>query len=294
MAVSVTTPISDAADHVVKVLFTRFELRTWFVMGFSAWLTSLGQGGWSNSVRIVNQGSDWVPARIDYSDPAVAAVIAGSAVVLLVLVVGLTWLSSRGVFMFIDNVVTEQARIAEPWREYRAEANRLFALRLVLGVVLLAALALPGWSLLQAFESGAGLAALQWPLVSLIAGIMLVAMVVGFVIHNFVVPIMYLRHCTLGQAWNEATATIGAHIGHVILFGVLQFILTFLMAALVVAATCLMCCLPAIPYLGSVLLLPLLMFARAFPLFFLGQLGEPYRRFRTMGPDVDHVAQTFE
>jgi hypothetical protein len=46
-----------------------------------------------------------------------------------------------------------------------------------------------------------------------------------------------------------------------------------------VIATCLTCCLAAIPYLGSVILLPLLVFDRAYPLYFLEQFGPEWRFF---------------
>src|SRR2546426_9583856 len=42
---SVTRPVSQAIDRVKRVLFQRFNAGKWFVIGFCAWLASLGGGG---------------------------------------------------------------------------------------------------------------------------------------------------------------------------------------------------------------------------------------------------------
>ncbi len=54
--------------------------------------------------------------------------------------------------------------------------------------------------------------------------------------------------------------------------------------AIVLASLCLTCCLVALPYIGTVILLPLHVFLRAVPLCFLGQLGPAYARFGELGP----------
>lgn len=46
-----------------------------------------------------------------------------------------------------------------------------------------------------------------------------------------------------------------------------------------VFATCLTCCLAAIPYLGTVILLPLYVFTRCYPVCFLEQLGPSWKFF---------------
>ena len=45
------------------------------------------------------------------------------------------WVSSRGKFVFLDDVLYDRAEIAEPWRRYRKAGNSLFAFRLVAALI---------------------------------------------------------------------------------------------------------------------------------------------------------------
>ena len=49
-------------------------------------------------------------------------------------------------------------------------------------------------------------------------------------------------------------------------------------------AACLTCCLAALPYLGTVILLPLVMFLFTYPLCFIGQFGDPYDVWAVLPP----------
>ncbi|MEZ5082560.1 MAG: hypothetical protein R2750_03805 [Bacteroidales bacterium] len=50
-----------------------------------------------------------------------------------ILLIVLTWVSSRGKFMFLDNVVYDIAEVKKPWYEYRKEGNSLFIWRFIYG-----------------------------------------------------------------------------------------------------------------------------------------------------------------
>ena len=45
--VNVTTPLSLAIEHTRRLLFQPFDLSRWFVIGFGAWLATLGEGGFN-------------------------------------------------------------------------------------------------------------------------------------------------------------------------------------------------------------------------------------------------------
>ena len=51
-------------------------------------------------------------------------------------------------------------------------------------------------------------------------------------------------------------------------------------------ATCATCCIAAIPYLGTVILLPLLVFIRCYSLCFLEQLGPDWQFFARPVPEI--------
>jgi hypothetical protein len=54
--------------------------------------------------------------------------------------------------------------------------------------------------------------------------------------------------------------------------------------AAVIATCCIAACLLALPYLGTVLLLPVLVFQRAYSLYYLAQLGPKYDLFQRPAP----------
>jgi hypothetical protein len=56
-------------------------------------------------------------------------------------------------------------------------------------------------------------------------------------------------------------------------FYLLRIGLSFAIAIAVMVVSCLTCCLTALPYLGSVILLPIFVFSRAYPLYYLETLG---------------------
>jgi hypothetical protein len=49
-------------------------------------------------------------------------------------------------------------------------------------------------------------------------------------------------------------------------------------------ATCATCCLAVLPYIGTVILLPIFVCLRAFGLFFIRQFGPDYDVFATLPP----------
>jgi len=55
--------------------------------------------------------------------------------------------------------------------------------------------------------------------------------------------------------------------------------LTLVISAVVVLACCLLCCTVLIPYVGTVILLPVLVFWRSYSVHFLEQFGGTYRLF---------------
>ena len=59
----------------------------------------------------------------------------------------------------------------------------------------------------------------------------------------------------------------------------MKLVLVFAGGIVAVLATCLTCCLVSLPYIGTVILLPILVFLRCYTLYFLEQFGEPWRIF---------------
>src|SRR6185503_4909157 len=119
----------------------------WFTLGFAAFLSEylswgLGRGRLGRHVR-ADRTSDAIPADVlgrivDFlSNPIVTAVVIWIAICAVVAYVLITWISSRGRFIFLDNVARERAAIVEPWRRFKRIGNSLFVWRLVFNTVVL-------------------------------------------------------------------------------------------------------------------------------------------------------------
>jgi hypothetical protein len=95
-------------------------------------------------------------------------------------------------------------------------------------------------------------------------------------VDDFVVPLMVLRNARVAEAIRACRAEVLAgNVGGLVLFYLLKVVLALGIGMVAAVLTCLTCCLAAIPYLGTVLLLPLFVFSRAYPLYYLEQLGVP-------------------
>jgi hypothetical protein len=98
---------------------------------------------------------------------------------------------------------------------------------------------------------------------------------------DFVVPIMFLRTPSVRAAWREWLGLAGANVGRFVLYllfsVVIAMVIGTLILVVVIATCCVAGCLMAIPYLGTVLLLPVFVFRRAYALYYLEQFGPEFR-----------------
>ena len=303
--INVVEPVSPALERVKQVLFRPFDLGKWFVIGFCAWLAQLGEGGAGGNF---NSGShpnyhqedfhhdvarvkDYVLEHLIWIVPLVA----GLVVICLALWLVFLWLNSRGKFMFLHCVARDKAEVAEPWRQFANEANSLFLFRLVLGlvsfifilpplvlvIVIVGKMVLTGQVVPNAIISAIGFGLL-------FLGVVIVFAVIQKLTADFVVPIMFLRRHRCLAAWKELGKLISGHVGTFILYFLFQIVLAITIVALVfgviIITCCIAGCLMAIPYVGTVLLLPVIMFKRCYSLYFLAQFGPNYDVFLPQPP----------
>ena len=293
--VSVTDPISPAVDRVKRVLFQPFDLGKWFVIGFCAWLASLGEPGFHGAFNFgspggrggagpwIDEARDFVVRNLYWIVPVAVALV----VVVLALWVLFTWLSSRGRFMFLHCVVLDKAQVAEPWSRFARHAHSLFLFRLVLGlvatVVAFPLFALAGVLIYRMVQAGRVDPVRIMGLVATVLAVGVVSVtfvVIGKLTTDFVVPIMFLRGRACRDCWSELLVLLSANVGRFILYLLFQIILGIAMAmivvGLVIGTCCIAGCVLVLPYLGSVLLLPLAMFQRCYSVYYLAQFGPEY------------------
>jgi len=291
---SVIAPVGMALETVRRVLFQPFNLVKWLAIGFTAWLAVL-EGGIGSGFNF-NPGQwkreqasqcgqvawEWILAHLFFIIPLVILlVVVGFVAGLLVL-----WLSCRGKFMFLDNVVGNRAEIIEPWHRFRAQGNSCFLFLICFGLVAAAVMIL-----------GVGLALLvSWPDLSrshfgwYAAGaigmgsifficFLVTAMCVRAFMDDFVIPIMALRTCRIMEGWSIFFDLFRRQAGIFILYLLFRAALSIVIGFITLFLCCLLCCTVLIPYVGSVILLPIYVFWRSYSVHFLGQFNDNLRMF---------------
>lgn len=303
--IGVTEPIAPAYERVKQMLFKPFDLAKWITIGFCAWLAGLGESGGGGSFNSGNSGShgssgqpveqfrhfyreasDYVSANLVWIIPvAVALVVFAVAAWLLVL-----WLSSRGKFMFLHCVALDKAEVVEPWTKFAGAANSLFRFRIGMGligmVVMLPLVVFIVLVILRMVLRGEPDVAGIMVAIGLVLALVLVAIVLAIIrkfMVDFVVPIMFLRGESCLAAWREFGALLSANAGQFTLYILFQIVLSWAIGLMVLLAILLTCCIAGclmlLPFLGTVLLLPVLVFKRAYPLYYLAQYGPQYDVF---------------
>ena len=292
-------PLSRAWERMKKALFRPFDLKNWFVVGFTAFLAGLtdchGGGnsktGWEEPSDIHTLMNFPETAREWLMDnPLLATLIAFAVVLAIVLVIVLTWLSSRGKFMLLDNVVHERALVAQPWREFRAEGNSLFLWRVVFGfaaltvvLVYLAACFSTLYTRYRQYEDPAEPIGPFIPMVLGMAGLMIVIGGISLFLSDFVVPVMYRQRISAVRAWGVFIRLFSLHPMQFIGYALVVLLLIFVLVVAIVIGGLLTCCIGflilAIPYVNEVLLLPITYTLRAFSVEFLEQFGPGFELF---------------
>jgi hypothetical protein len=293
--ISVTAPIERAISRMKQVLFNPFDVQKWFVMGFCAFLASLVDGGiggggprgnptrWDTPCHQgeLQQVSDWVLHHL----PVVIGVGILVLAVFLATMALFQWLGSRGQFMFLDNVVRNRAAVVEPWHRFRDLGNDLFRFRFLLVLFSLGYFLVLGglgwWIAKPDFATchfgGSALAAVVVTASLALLGIGALVLV-SLLLSDFVVPVMYHRNLGTGQAfgvlWGEI---IPGHGGAFVCFFLMKLLLGIVAIIIVALGTCVTCCIAALPYVSSVVFLPIFIFFRGYSLYFLEQFGEQWR-----------------
>lgn len=298
--ISITDPIQPALGHVKRILFRPFSWRKWFVLGFSAFLAQLGEGGsfHANGNPFDHQARQGAPdfgPAIHWMGAHLPLVITLGVVIfilILALVVLLLWLGSRGQFMFLDGVARDRAEIVEPWTRFQEPARQLFRFRLMLFLVALALLAVCGGlgvliALPDIHARAFGASALTAVVAMgglLFLGFLALA-VVGWLLVDFVVPIMYHRRLDIAEAWRLLRRDLlPGNRWRFVGFYLMTFLLWIPATLLILAGCCLTCCVAILPYLSSVAFLPIFVFFRCYSLGFLEQFGEDWRVIQDAEP----------
>jgi hypothetical protein len=306
MPIQYVEPLKSAFERMKSMLFRPFNLEIWMVMGFTAWLARLwdnaGMGGgnkWRNGASYRDYDSDFILRRGpdhwevgDFDWWGLGGLEVGIVLVLIffgiAFAVLLAWLSSRGEFMFLDNVVHKRAKVSDPWRDFARQADSLFlwriAVQIVAGIVAIAFILPALFMIIPISEGGVwrGLGVFGAVMLGLFGiGLGIVATLVSFWTDQFVVPIMYKRGLTILDAWRVFLPLLQERIGPLFLYALFFLVLSIGVGVAVMAAGLVTCCVGwlvlTIPYIGTVIMLPIYVTGRSLGPEFMGQFGDEYR-----------------
>ncbi|MFK7912106.1 MAG: hypothetical protein AB8F34_16120 [Akkermansiaceae bacterium] len=296
-----------------RILFQPFDIKKWFLLGFTAWLAQLlesgSSGGSYGSSNNTTQGGTaedsrqaWEMFRQWAQDNSgmIITVLSTALIVGVAILIALVWVRSRGKFMFLDNVIHNRALIGEPWREYREEGNSLCRWTLCLMAVflgiLLAIMGFSGWYVFDIVTNNTWTAEHIYSLV----GIGLVVLFFGIIwfyvsvlLEHFVVPMMYRERITATEAWRKFLPLHKSLLRWFLLFALWYFVLSLAVGLAVVILGFATCCIGmivlSIPYLGVVLILPTFVFFRLLGVEFLRQCGDEFDALTAHAPPMPEL-----
>lgn len=294
--IEIGKPLTDGWNRMTRFCFEPFDIGKWFVVGFCAFLMGLGDVGigpnFNFNFNMGRGGGGPNPFQhlFDWGLRNPLLVVVGFVFVSVlgfVLMAALEFLAARGGFMLLHNLVQNKAEVSVPWRDYAERANgfwlfriRVLLMAFILGQVVTLICAVLAWGDINARRFGGGaLTAIILAVCSFIP--------IGFLFtlfkaltSDFVCPHMYQNGSTAGEAWRAMRAEVVAgNVGSLILFYLVRFALGLASGVVILIGTVCTCCIGGLPYLSSVLFLPIAIFFRAFTLHYLRQFGPQWDVF---------------
>ncbi|OQX87355.1 hypothetical protein B6D60_04065 [candidate division KSB1 bacterium 4484_87] len=309
MQIQYFEPLSRAWNYMVNALFKPFDIGKWFVLGFSAFLADLlegpgfsGANHWKTGNYKGLHGLFSIPELIKewfLEHPGIVALIISGVFLAIAIAVLFVWLSSRGKFIFLDNVIHDRALVTQPWYKFKNEGNSLFIWRLIFGII--SFLIIIFWVALLVFiiinnqngDVAPHIGFIFLMVVSMLFIIFAILYISTF-LTDFIVPIMYKNRLSATEAWRIFLDIFSQHWLYFIFYGVMKFFLYILVVAGVVLIGFFTCCfgfiLLIIPYLSSVVMLPVSVTFRGFSVTFLEQFGTEFKLF----PEEENVVAANE
>lgn len=298
MTIRYSDALTRAWNRMTKTLFQPFDLNVWLKLGFTAWLSGLtdchggggnsgnqGKPGWNEFFSFPERAWAWLQGHPLWFN----LIIAGFILFLLIVAV-LMWISSRGKFMFLDNVAHSRSRIGEPWEEFRREGNSLFLWRFIFTflsfLILLLIVVYCFFTAKELYTGDYPVSAVFWKVTGLVLLFLAYVLMVGYIslfLNDFVVPLMYKYRLRTSWGWYRYLPLMGRFFPRFFVYGLFIFVLKVAVVIAVIIAGFFTCfiglILLAIPFIGALILLPVSYVFRAIGPEFLAQFGDEYNIF---------------
>ena len=281
--IEIFKPFGEAFELMKRILFQPFDFKKWLLIGFAAWLANLGSGGGGGNFSYPDnrpeRAHEFNEAMGHIPQPVLITGISILVCLILLVIVLFAWLRARGRFVFVDCIVRNRTAIAEAWKGFRAEGNSFFLFSLLIALVVVSVIVSAGLVLIVPFMPAHGQAQPDiafWVGISLTGFISIFLVCVWGMASQLMVPIMYRQRCRARVAFAKAVHLVSSHPGPILLYVLFFLLLAVAMVMISCAVTCATCCIAAVPYVGTVILLPISVTLGAFVLLFLRQFGPDY------------------
>jgi hypothetical protein len=198
---------------------------------------------------IIIEDADESSELAEFFNPLTISII---GVIFLALMILFMWLNSRFKFIFVEDIIKNDASIKAPWSFNAFIGNQLFLLNLIYTFVYLGLMGLIGYrgfltlKGLGVFADNADFSFLKvmsniMPHIIGLIALVIVVSLFYFFVENMVIPIMYKKRDGLLASLKEAADLLTANIGNFIAFlfisiglGIAAVIATFMIVAMYV------------------------------------------------------------
>jgi len=209
------TDILGKCVDETKKLFFPVRIKYWLRMGFISLFSGRSGGGrGGNGYNSSNSGGPNEDFSAFFNNLKTEAtsfftqygVFIGVGIFFLWLIsLFFVYLNSVFTFVFIDGIVKKDITIKKGWKDNKKQGVSLFALRFVLGLVVLLLFLLIASPVLFYLFTGNISNFNFWlliPMILLFILLILVLAIFWFLVYDFVVPIMYFKKKSFFSAWN--------------------------------------------------------------------------------------------
>ncbi|MBN8709199.1 MAG: hypothetical protein BGO12_06405 [Verrucomicrobia bacterium 61-8] len=208
----------------------------------------------------------------------VAALVVGLGIGLVIL-----WVGCRGQFMLLDNVLHNRDAVVRPWKEFRKHGNSLFLPFLLLGggnfiLIFAVVIAVVAFFEVPGLESSVQM--WVWIVVGLVCLLSFALVVLAAILLMLVREVgsiwMYRNGGTAWDAMRRIMALSMDRPMDVFLYIVARLVLGFVFWMIIVMVGIATCCIGYLPYINTVLTLPVSVFRVVYNVELVAQFGPEF------------------
>ncbi|GAT33533.1 hypothetical protein TSACC_21950 [Terrimicrobium sacchariphilum] len=207
------------------------------------------------------------------------------AVVVVALALGLVmlWLGCRGQFMLLDNVLHDRDQVIKPWKEFRKHGNSLFLPFLFLGggnIILIFAVVIGVVAFSEVPGLGNSVETWVWVVLGLVCMLSVALVVLAAILLMLVREVgsvwMYRNGGTAWDAMRRILALAAEKPADVVLYIVARIVLGIVFWSALMLVGFATCCLGFLPYLNTVITLPVSVFRVVYNVELVAQFGAEF------------------